>query len=163
VSWLSHVPGFRSDTYWKEVVAIVGYVLSVTLLLAPDARLKVLAVALLIAGWLASDAWGLRRRAPGFGSSSKGIAVGSWAAFGSLTLLLVALLTPTVAPPTASARPRAVSSEAGGQGSSSVIAPAPPAPTASGSTEALTPTPTLAAPERSAETEADRRTEGVAR
>lgn len=84
------LPGFRSGRAWKSVVAVLGYLTVIGVVFAAPFAGKIVAVVALTILLLATNAWGLRARVPGFRSSNRLIAVASWMVL--LTIGSVALL-----------------------------------------------------------------------
>lgn len=76
----AQIPGFRSGTRWKQVVAVLGYITLVSTVLAGSVGAKLWAILVLLALFLATNAWGLRGRVPGFRSTNRFQAGGAWAA-----------------------------------------------------------------------------------
>jgi hypothetical protein len=74
------IPGFRSGTRWKQILAIVGYICFALWLLgaAGKAGLTFLGLALLFLGLLIVNGWHVRSRLPLLGSASKTAAVTGW-------------------------------------------------------------------------------------
>lgn len=94
--WLKPVPGFRSETPWKQVLAVVGYIVIFALLLRGNAPVKLLALSVLAGVLLATNGWGLRNRVPLFNSTKRLTAASAWVGLGlvGLVALVVALPNP---------------------------------------------------------------------
>src|SRR5438874_665697 len=89
--WLKSIPGFRSNTGWKKLLALVGYLAILGLLLSGPFSGKLLGISCLAAVLLASNALGLRTRVPFFNSTHRLYAASAWVALG--VVALVALST----------------------------------------------------------------------
>lgn len=87
------VPGFRSGTRWKQRAAAVGYALIILVLLGGigAANGYVVALGLLTLVWVAlvTNAWGLRRRVPVFGSHDRRVVVAGWVGLTVLSLIVL--------------------------------------------------------------------------
>jgi hypothetical protein len=141
------IPGFRSGTPWKEIVASIGYVLFVIWLAAADGKrgATFFGLAVLLVALLAANGWNIRSRLPLLRSTSRRAVVGGWAVLASLLLFTWALAAASETPLTASnATSLARGSGGVGGGAPSTSRPEPAStltltPTA---TASLTPTPT---------------------
>ncbi len=111
--------------------------------------MKLFAVLALLGGLLAVNAWGIRGRIPGFASSSRWVAVASWA-----TLVVAAVGSAAIGfPPASSASTAPATSQAVPTNASSQPSPTSPQPAATGNPtvatatqSTATQTPTLAPP-----------------
>jgi hypothetical protein len=139
------VPGFRSGTRWKQVVATVGYV-SVALWVIGGLNgkpgLTFFGIAILLVGLLVANGWNLRSRLPLLGSTSRTAVVAGWCVVAIVfasTWAWAAAETPTT--------PRNATSLAQGSGGVGGGAPSSSRPESSSAataspTPASTPTPT---------------------
>lgn len=89
------VPGFRTGTRWKQVVAGVGYALVVLLgiiwlVTAPLFGIAFLLLALAV-GAVATDAWGIRSRVPVLNSPNRVAQVGGWVGLALMSIIILAL------------------------------------------------------------------------
>ena len=136
--WWRAVPGFRTATRWKQVVAVVGYLIIAAWIIqiASNPALGVFGLLSLAAVWLATDAFGLRTKLPAFGSGNRFAAGGAWAALVIAMFVSAAIAAPPPSPTNL------------GVGTGPVASPSPaavaeaksPVPTASSSAAATSPT-----------------------
>jgi hypothetical protein len=89
-AWYRQIPGFRSASPLKAIVALGGYgtiaILFFSGLLSSNRAFSVFALGLLLAGLLITNGWGIRNWFPFFSSPSK--ATVGWAYSGLVALLL---------------------------------------------------------------------------
>jgi micrococcal nuclease len=86
-SW--RIPGFRSGRAWKQIVAVLGYVIiAAWVLQALTGRpgLAAFGVAVLLTVFVSTNAWNLRARLPLVGSGNRAAAVAGW---GVMALVLL--------------------------------------------------------------------------
>jgi hypothetical protein len=87
------VPGFRTGTRWKQVVAVIGYILLALLILgaivSPSAFSIVFSLVLILWVGLLTDAWGMRRYVPGLRVSDKRVTVVAWTALALASCILI--------------------------------------------------------------------------
>ncbi|MGQ9675943.1 MAG: hypothetical protein ACUVX1_09770 [Chloroflexota bacterium] len=71
LKWLRSIPGFRSGTWWKAIIALVGYAI-IGFYIVDGARthpgMLLLGLDALVIAILATNGWGLRSRLPLFNS-----------------------------------------------------------------------------------------------
>lgn len=107
--WIRAVPGFRTDTRWKQCVAVASYLVLAALVIFGPFQHKVLAAVVLAALGLATNTGGLRRQVPAFRSGDKVKAGLAWAG-----LLLIGLVSlKSVAGPGEPTQPQVAPSFAG--------------------------------------------------
>lgn len=101
---MRQVPGFRSGTRWKQVVAVLGYSGIGLLTLSGMGRGSGVLVAfglwLLGLVLLSTNAFGIRSRVPGLNSPSRLVSVSSMLGLVLVTFLTLVALTPTQPRPT---------------------------------------------------------------
>jgi len=97
--WRAHLEGVRATSFWKQILAIVGYGLLGFWLFAALVTLNgtylVFALEVLGLSWLAFNAWGLRTTLPVVSSSDKRIAAGGWIGLTCTCLVLLGIATPS--------------------------------------------------------------------
>jgi hypothetical protein len=105
--FLRQIPGYRSMTPWKVVLASAAYCVAAIWVLAAigaaNPGMALMGLGLVALGMLGANGWGMRSRLPGVRSSSRLVAVGTWVGL-CLALVVVSAMaapsTPTaVAPP----------------------------------------------------------------
>jgi hypothetical protein len=96
-SWFAGIPGFRSRTAWKAIVAVLGYFLILLLIVSgfSSPTNAVLAMSALVVALLVTDAWGIRDRIPMLRSSNKLIAASGWVAVALLILTSMGFAAPS--------------------------------------------------------------------
>src|ERR1700680_1242698 len=75
------VPGFRSGTRWKQIIATLGYVFVAFWViggLSGKPGLTVFGLAVLLVGLLIANGWNLRSRLPLLNSTSRVVAFAGW-------------------------------------------------------------------------------------
>ncbi len=94
--WLRKVPGFRSGTRWKQIVAFLAYVLIATWLVQTPRNnaLGVLGLLSLGAILLATNGFGLRTHMPLFRSANRFAVGGAWTALVLAMFVTTALAFP---------------------------------------------------------------------
>lgn len=86
---LKQIPGFRSGTRWKQILAVTGYVALALMLLLGNLGIKLFVTVILFAIVVATTEV-VRARIPGFRSSSRPRAISSWAALAAVGLVALA-------------------------------------------------------------------------
>src|SRR5438105_4676453 len=121
------IPGFRSGTPWKQLVASAGYSLFVFWLLLAGGKRggTFFARAVLTVALLAANAWNIRSRLPLLGSKSRGAASLGWGVFGIVLIFAWALAAASETPTAASSATNLVRGS-GGVGGGSTAASAEP-------------------------------------
>lgn len=91
--WWRRIPGFRTGRKWKQVLAILGYLLIAIWVVQTPTKpaLGVLGLLSLAAAWLATNAFGLRTRIPMFRSANRFEAAGAWSGLAFAILLAASL------------------------------------------------------------------------
>ena len=99
--WWRKVPGFRTGTRWKQLVAILGYLIIAAWIVQIPTRpaLGMLGFLSLAAVWLASNAFGLRTKVPVFRSANRLAAAGVWTALAIAIFVTAALAQPPASNP----------------------------------------------------------------
>lgn len=97
---LRHVPGFRSATRWKQIVATLGYLVIVAWIvqLPWNPALGILGLLSLAAVLVAANSLHLRMRLPGFRSPNKLVAGATWSGVAVLFLITAAFAQPSTTP-----------------------------------------------------------------
>jgi hypothetical protein len=135
------VPGFRSGTPWKQVVATVGYVLIAFWIIGGingKPGLTFFGLAILLVGVLVANGWNIRSRLPLLGSTSRVVAFAGW---GLVAIIFVSTWAWAAAETPSS--PTNATSLARGSGGVGGGAPSTSSPESSSTaTPAPTPTPT---------------------
>lgn len=90
------LPGSRSGSRRNEILATVGYVLIAVALFGGYWYSAFLAVFALSVVFLATNAWGLRPRVPGFRSQNKLTATATWIGYAVAGSVVIGILTATV-------------------------------------------------------------------
>src|SRR5438105_2588713 len=146
------IPGFRSGTPWKQLVATAGYILFVFWLVLADGKRggTFFALAVLTVALLAANAWNIRPRLPLLGSRSRGAATLGWGVFGIVLIFAWAVAAASETRPAASTATSLVRGSGGVGGGAPTTSTEPSrthSPTARPTpTSTPTPTPTLATP-----------------
>src|SRR5437588_2433198 len=140
------IPGFRSGTPWKQLIASAGYSLFVVWLAVADGKrgATFFALAVLTVALLAANAWNIRSRLPLLGSKSRGAASLGWGVFGIVLIFAWALAAASETPTAASSATNLVRGSGGVGGGAPTTTAEPsrtPRPTAT-PTPTSTPTPT---------------------
>ena len=139
LAWWRSIPGFRTGRRWKRVVAACGYLVMAVWIaqIGSNAALGVLGLLSLAAVWLATNAFGIRTKLPGFGSPNRLAASGAWAGLAIAMLVTAGAATPA---------PRSTNAGVGtGPSSPSTLAVAhanPPTPASPSPVASPTPSPT---------------------
>lgn len=94
LDWLGQVPGFRSNTPWKRAVAVVGYLVILSMMLTRGIAGIVFGVLALLVIAAFGDLFQIRARVPGIGSENKLAQAGSWSALVIATLLAMVVAFP---------------------------------------------------------------------
>jgi uncharacterized protein DUF3761 len=108
--FLRQIPGFRTMTPWKIVLACAGYGLAAFWLLAAigaaNPGMALFGFGVIALALLAANGWGMRSRIPGVRSTDRRVAGGTWA--GLFVALLIASLWASPSVATASRTPAPV-------------------------------------------------------
>ncbi|MDE3111783.1 MAG: hypothetical protein KGK34_02470 [Chloroflexota bacterium] len=90
------IPGFRSDNRRNQVFAAIGYALIAIAFLGGYWYSAFLGLFALSVVFLATNAWGVRTRVPGFRSTRRLAAAGTWLGYAVAGLLVTGTFTVTV-------------------------------------------------------------------
>jgi len=160
-SWLRTIPGFRSVTLWKSIVAVAAYLFLAFALIveasAPSISGIVLILGVLLIVLVAANAWNTRTRLPLVKSPNKLLAATGWSTFLVVWLGVVALAappsttspayTPTALAPSATATPPRTVAATASPSATATVTPSPTgtptvAPTKAAVVVVATPKPT---------------------
>ena len=96
--WWLKLPGFRTQTAWKKVVAIIGYALMILTTITTAAQSLISGAVFLVGAFgfviLSTDAWGLRRALPPWKSGNRLSQIATWTIFVSGALILFVVTMP---------------------------------------------------------------------
>lgn len=146
--FFTQVPGFRSGTRLKQIVAIIGYLVIAgwVLQVATNLALAVFGALVLFAVLLITNGWDLRKRIPPFSAPNFGIAFIGWAGLGVALLIALSLGVAAQQPSSPRTTPKTAVQTTATASPTPTPKPTPtptPKPT---STPTPTPTPTPAPP-----------------
>ncbi len=88
------VPGFRSISVWKMVVAVLGYLTIASFLIVGNVAAKLFGILALATVFLATNAWGARARVPGFNSPNRLKVAAAWIALVTAGLVALSMVAP---------------------------------------------------------------------
>jgi hypothetical protein len=136
------VPGFRSGSPWKQVIATVGYLLFVLWILGSQGKrgTTLFGVAVFLVALLVANGWKIRSRLPLLGSASRAGVVAGWGVVGILLVGSVAWAGSETSP--ASSNTPTLVQGSGGVGGGAPSTARPEAVSTPPPTAAPTPTPT---------------------
>lgn len=94
--WWRAVPGFRTGRRWKQIVAVLGYlIIGICIVqIGTNPGLGVFGLLSLGAVWLATNAFGIRTKIPAFRSPNPLAAGGAWSALAVAMLVSAAAAAP---------------------------------------------------------------------
>jgi len=99
--FLRQIPGFRTMTPWKIVLACTGYGLAAFWLLAAvgaaNPGMALFGFGVIALALLAANGWGMRSRVPGIRSTDRRVAGGTWAGLFVALLIASVWASPSVA------------------------------------------------------------------
>src|SRR5260370_8383679 len=152
-TWYRLIPGFRTGKRWKEVLAVIGYVLiAAWLVQAPsNPKLGLFGVLCLGAVGLATNAGGVRSRVPVLRSGNRVLGGMGWIVIAIVLIAVGAWEQPPTGPSSQSASPIVASTPTRSPSIPTATQPSSPSPSAKPTptptpTPKPTPTPSPAAP-----------------
>jgi len=100
--FLGQIPGFRTKTPWKMVVAGAGYSLValwvVAAVVGANPGMAIFGLGLAALAVLGANGWGMRSRLPGVGSPRRLVALGTWVGLGVALVVVSSMATPATTP-----------------------------------------------------------------
>jgi Protein of unknown function (DUF3761) len=130
--FLTQIPGFRTMTPWKMLIAAAGYASATLCVLVAisgaDPGKAIFGLGVVALAVVGANGWGMRSRLPGIRSSRRVLAAGTWAG------LFVALLSVSAMASTAASQPPASPSDSSSPSAATTappksVAESKPAPT----------------------------------